>query len=426
MTLPPYSRPLTAEDAAHLLRRTSFGATDAQIRALVGRDARTVARELLSFDGAEAPGNPFDPAQAATPAAGLQLIRARWLFEMLYGPHPLRERLTLLWSNHFVVGTDKVKNVPALTEYLSLLRRHAATPSFSAFALDVARTPAMLRYLDNDQNRNGKPNENFSRELLELFTTGIGSPTQQNYTEEDVKEGARALSGWTFIGGRGNQKYLEAPKFVFNPKQHDNGRKTYLGKTGNLTGEDVLALAAGHPATAVFVARKLHRAFVSDVPTEAAVKGSAETFARTGGNIRAVLEELLSSEVFYASRAAVIRGPVEFIAAALRSFGSPKMEAKQLLNLVQTAGRMGQLLLQPDTVKGWDGGREWINDTTLLGRMQLAAALSLGANAPKLDTPPTPLALLGTERAATAAALNGLSAKQRTYLMLISPEFQLA
>jgi uncharacterized protein (DUF1800 family) len=421
MTLPPHSRPLTLDDAAHLLRRTAFGATDAQIRALVGRDARTVAREFLSFDGAEAPGNPFDPAQAATPGAGLQLTRARWLFEMLYGPHPLRERLTLLWSNHFVVGTDKVKNVPALTEYLSVLRRHAATPSFPAFALDVARTPAMLRYLDNDQNRNGKPNENFSRELLELFTTGIG-----HYTEEDVKEGARALSGWTFLGGRGNQKYLEAPKFVFNPKQHDNGRKTYLGKTGNLTGEDVIGLAAGHPATAVFVARKLHRAFVSDAPTEAAVKGSAETFARTGGNIRTVLEELLSSEAFYASRASVIRGPVEFIAAAVRSLGSPKMEPKQLLNLAQTAGRMGQLLLQPDTVKGWDGGREWINDTTLLQRMQLAAALSLGGSAPKLDTPPTPLALLGTERAPTASALTGLSAKQRTYLMLISPEFQLA
>lgn len=421
MTLAPHSRPLTAEDAAHLLRRTAFGATDAQIRALVGSDARTVARDLLNFDGATAPGNPFDPMQAATPGAGLQLIRAGWLFELLYGPHPLRERLTLLWSNHFVIGTDKVRNMPSVTEYLALLRRHAATPSFAAFALDVARTPAMLRYLDNDQNRNGKPNENFSRELLELFTTGIG-----HYTEDDVKEGARALSGWTFTGGRGNQKYLETPKFVFNPKQHDAGRKTYLGKTGNLTGEDVIALAAGHPATALFVARKLHRAFVSDVPSDAAVKGSAETFARTGGNIRAVLEELLSSEAFYASRAAVIRGPVEFIAAAVRSFGSPKMEPKQLLNLAQTAGKMGQILLQPDTVKGWDGGREWINDTTLLQRMQLAAALSLGANAPKLETPPTPLALLGTERAATVTALRGLSAKQQTYLMLISPEFQLA
>ncbi|WP_019009751.1 DUF1800 domain-containing protein [Deinococcus aquatilis] len=421
MTLAPHSRPLTLDDAAHLLRRTAFGATDAQIRALVGSEARTVARDLLNFDGATAPGNPFDPMQAATPGAGLQLIRAGWLFELMYGPHPLRERLTLLWSNHFVIGTDKVRNMPSITEYLALLRRHAATPSFAAFALDVARTPAMLRYLDNDQNRNGKPNENFSRELLELFTTGIG-----HYTEEDVKEGARALSGWTFTGGRGNQKYLEVPKFVFNPKQHDTGRKTYLGKTGNLTGEDVIALAAGHPATALFVARKLHRAFVSDVPSDAAVKGSAETFARTGGNIRAVLEELLSSEAFYASRAAVIRGPVEFIAAAVRSFGSPRMEPKQLLNLAQTAGKMGQILLQPDTVKGWDGGREWINDTTLLQRMQLAAALSLGGNAPKLEKPPTPLALLGTERAATVTALRGLSAKQQTYLMLISPEFQLA
>ncbi|WP_235204228.1 DUF1800 family protein [Deinococcus sp. RL] len=174
MSLKPLSRPLTPEDAAHLLKRTAFGATDAQIRALTGRDAREVARELLAFDQSLAPGNPFRPAEAATPAAGIQLTRAAWLFELLYGPHPLRELLALTWSNHFVIGTDKVRNVPMLTEYLALLRRHAATTDFTRFTLEVAQSPAMLRYLDNDQNRRGRPNENFSRELLELFTTGIG------------------------------------------------------------------------------------------------------------------------------------------------------------------------------------------------------------------------------------------------------------
>ncbi|GGM13558.1 DUF1800 domain-containing protein [Deinococcus aerophilus] len=430
MSLPPHPRPLTSEDAAHFLRRTAFGATDAQIRALVGKNPRDVAREALRFDSRTAPGNPFDPSTGATPGAMLQLTRAAWLYELMYSPQPLRERLALTWSNHFVVGTDKVKNHPALAGYLGLLRRHAATPSFERFTLEVAQSPAMLRYLDNDLNRRGRPNENFARELLELFTVGIGTPGRPNYTEQDVREGARALTGWSFEGGRGNPRntYLQTPRASFNPRQHDDGQKTYLGQTGRLGFEDVVHLAATHPQTAVFVSRKLHRTFLADTPDEAAVQGSAETFRRTGGNVGAVLEELLSSAAFYAphSRARIIRGPVEYIVSAVRTLGGPKLEAKQLLNLAQTAGRMGQLLLQPDTVKGWDGGREWINDSALLTRLQVAAALSLGGTAPTLDAVPSDLALFGSETGPAQAALKGLNPKQRVYLALISPEFQLA
>ena len=421
MTLTPLTRKLTAEDAAHFLRRTAFGATDAQIRALVGKDARTAAREALAFDQKTAPGNPFDPMQGAGPGPMLQLTRGAWLFELVYGPHPLREKLALTWSNHFVIGTDKVRNAPALDGYLKVLRRHAATASFERFTLDVAQSPAMLRYLDNDQNRRGRPNENFSRELLELFTTGIG-----HYSEQDVREGARALTGWSFEGGRGNQNFLQAPRFVCLERQHDTGRKTYLGQSGPLRGEDVIRLAATHPQTAVFVSRKLHRAFLADTPDEAAVQGSAETWRRTNGNVRAVLEELLSSEAFYASRARIIRSPVEYVVGALRTLGQPKMDAKALLNLTQTAGRMGQVLLQPENVKGWDGGREWINDTTLLLRLQLAAALTLGSKAPPLTAAPSALALTGLERPPSAAATLKLNPQQATYLHLISPEFQLA
>lgn len=426
MSLPPLTRPLSAEDAAHFLRRTAFGATDAQIRALVGKDAREVARAALNFPVLAAgpqptPGNPFDPQSGATPGAMIQLTRAGWLYELAYSPTPLREKLALVWSGHFVVGTDKVRNGPALAGYLRLLRTHAAGRSFSAFALDIARSPAMLRYLDNDQNKKGKPNENFSRELLELFTTGIG-----HYTEDDVREGARALSGWSFEGGRGNQNYLETPRFVFNPRQHDDGRKTYLGQSGPLSGEDVVRLAATHPQTATFVARRLHRAFVADTPDEGAVAGSAETFRRSGGDLGAVLEELLSSAAFYGARQRVIRGPVEYVAAALRTLGQPRLDPKQLVTLTQTAGRMGQLLLQPDTVKGWDGGREWINDSALLTRMNVAASLTLGKAAPEVREWPGELALLGSERTLLRPAMAGLKPAQRAYLAFISPEFQLA
>lgn len=420
MSLTPYSRKLTPEDAAHFVRRTRFGGTDAEIRALTGQEARAVAKAALGFDQSRAAKNPFDPTTGATPGAAIQLTRAGWLYEMIYGPHPLREKLALTWSNHFVVGTDKVRNEPSLRHYLNLLRQHAAGRSFEAFTLDVAKSPAMLRYLDNDQNRKGKPNENFSRELLELFTTGIG-----HYTEKDVMEGARALSGWTFTGGRGNKNFLEEPEFMYQKKQHDDGQKTYLGQTGKFEPSDIVRLAAAHPQTAVFIARKLHRAFVADTPDEKAVQGSAETFRRTQGDLHAVLEDLLSSEVFYQSRQRIVRGPVEYIVGALRTLGRPELDAKRIVNLAQLAGRMGQQLLEPYTVKGWDGGREWINDTTLLLRMQLAASLTLGKDAPPV-TAPTTLALIGSERDLMRAALDKLNDKQRTYLTLISPEFQLA
>nr|WP_221283983.1 DUF1800 domain-containing protein [Deinococcus humi] len=428
--MPPYPQKLSPEDAAHFLRRTAYGATDAQIRALVGKDAHVVAREALKFDARTAPDNPFDPSTGATPGAMVQLTRAAWLFELMYSPQPLREKLALTWSNHFVIGTDKVKNHPALAAYLGLLRRHAVAPSFERFTLEIAQTPAMLRYLDNDKNKKGRPNENFARELMELFTLGIGAPGRPNYSEQDVKEAARALTGWSFVGGRGNPKnsYLEPVEASFNPGQHDDGPKTYLGHSGNLSFEDVICLSTTHPQTAVFVSRKLHRAFVADTPDEGAVQGSAETFRRTNGNIGVVLEELLSSSVFYAPqhRASIIRGPVEYIVGAVRTLGQPRLEVRQLLNLAQTAGRMGQLLLQPDTVGGWDGGREWINDSTLLTRMQVAAALTLGNAAPRLDAPPGDLALFGSEKNPVQAALQGLNPRQRVYLALVSPEFQLA
>lgn len=418
--LTPYTQKLTPEDAAHFLRRTAFGATDAQIRALVGHDAREVAAQALSFVQELTPGNPFDPASGATPGAMIQLTRAGWLYEMLYTPHPLREKLALTWSNHFVIGTDKVRNHPSLRDYLKLLRQHAAGDSFTAFASDIARTPAMLRYLDNDLNKKGKPNENFSRELLELFTTGIG-----HYTEQDVHEGARALSGWTFNAGRGNKNFLEEAQFVYQKGQHDDGSKTYLGQSGKFEAQDIIRLATTHPQTAVFVSRKLHRAFVADTPGDAAVAGSAETFRRSGGNLRAVLEELLSSEAFYHSRQSIIRGPVDYVVGAIRTLGQPPLDPKRIITLTQTCAKMGQQILEPDTVKGWDGGREWINDSTLLLRMQVAAALTIGKDAPKAETP-SDLALIGSERGLSRAALTGLKDKQRTYLTMVSPEFQLA
>ena len=425
MPLTPTSvRQLSQEDAAHLLRRTSFGAANTEIQALVGRTPAQAADALLSYPQSLQPNN-FAPLEAVGAGAGVKLVQASWLWEMLYTPHPLRERLALLWSNHFVITADKVKNVYALQEYLELLRTHALG-KFSDFAVDIARSPAMLRSLDNDQNKKGKPNENFSRELLELFTAGIGAPGNPNYSEADVREGARGLTGWSYVGGRNQVKeFAEQPRFVDVPRQHDDGSKTYLGRAGNFTPEDIVRLAAAHPATPLRIAGKLWAAFVSSAPDEAGTAQLAQTFSQSGGDLRAVTHSLLTSDAFYApaNRLSLYRSPVEYLVGALRAMGRPALDEKAVLGLVQSASRMGQELLRPPTVKGWDGGREWINDSALLLRMQAAAALTLGDKAPRGEAL-TPLTALGSSDG-LSRALGGLNGQQRSYLMLISPEYQL-
>ena len=421
MPLPPYQpRSYSLEDAAHLARRTSFGATEAQIRAWQDGGPGKAAEQLLSFKTDPLPDNPFDPFDGVTPGAAAKLSQAGWLYEMIYTPYPLREKLALTWHNHFVIDSKKVKNLHARADYLGILRAQSLG-KFGDFALAIARSPAMLRYLDGDQNKKGKPNENFGRELMELFTLGIG-----NYGEQDVHEGARGLTGWTFEGGRG-KKYGEPVKFVFNPRQHDGGSKTYLGQSGNFTGEDIVRLACAHPATGDFIAGKLLRAFVNDVPRDADVKALGDVFRASGGDLRAVMTALLESQLFYApeNRASVIKGPVEYVVGTLRASGAPKLSDPAVMKLTGTLARMGQELLNPPTVKGWDGGRSWINDTALLLRMQTAAALTLGKTA-ALTRPPSSLALLGSEHSPLEGALSGLSPAQRTYLSLISPEYALA
>jgi uncharacterized protein (DUF1800 family) len=425
MPLPPTSiQHLSQEDAAHLLRRTSFGATDQEIQALVGQTPAQAAESLLAYKQNLQPSR-FDPAGAVSAGAAVKMVQAAWLWEMIYTPFPLRERLALVWTNHFVVASDKVKNSSALQEYLNLMRGHALG-KFGDFALAVARSPAMLSYLDNDKNRKGKPNENFSRELLELFTAGIGTPGKPNYSEKDVQEGARGLTGWTYQGGRNRKtEFAQKSTFMSVDKFHDDGQKTYLGRAGKFRPEDIVRLAANHPATAGHIAGKLWAAFVSSVPSPAGIAALAQTFAVSGGDLNTTMTSLLTSDAFYsqANRLSLYRSPAEYVVGALRAMGRPQLDEKAIIGLVGVMARMGQDLLHPPTVKGWDGGREWINDTTLLLRMQAAAALTLGKTAPRGQAL-TPLTALGRADG-LHSALSGLDEKQRGYLMLISPEYQL-
>jgi uncharacterized protein (DUF1800 family) len=368
---------LDYDDARHLLNRTGFGATQAEIEHYVGMTREEAARALLATTRTSAL-TPPPPAMVATGALryprrgagatedelrifrqeqvreGLEL-RGWWVGEMLATPSPLTERMTLFWHNHFVSGQQKVKLAALMFRQNVTLRAHALG-NFGAMLHAVARDPAMIVYLDSARNRQGAPNENFARELMELFTLGEG-----NYGERDVKEAARAFTGWSLDRERG--------EFVFRRGLHDYGSKTLLGKTGDLDGDDVIDILLAQPSTAEFVTRKLWREFISPDPDPAEVRRVAARFRDSGYDIKAALYALLASDAFYAreNRGALVKSPIDLVVGALRQFG---MRPGDTIPFAVAAAGMGQNLFAPPNVKGWPGQQAWINSSSLLARKQ--------------------------------------------------------
>ncbi|TVT41537.1 DUF1800 domain-containing protein [Hymenobacter setariae] len=279
-----------------------------------------------------------------------------WMERMATGPGQLREKMALFWHGHFACRTRRPNDSLQL---LNTIRTHALG-KFSDLLLAVSREPAMLQFLNNQQNKKEHPNENFAREVMELFTLGRG-----NYTETDVKEAARAFTGWSYD----NQN-----NFVFRARQHDAGPKTFLGHTGNLGGEDVLAIIMQQPATATFLVTKLYRFFVNDVPNSAHIELLATAFRRSHYDIADLAERLFSADWFYdaANVGVRIKSPVELIAGLRRTLGVQLDNARLLLGYQKA---LGQTLFMPPNVAGWPGGRNWIDSSSLLLRLQLPAIL---------------------------------------------------
>ena len=394
--------PLGFDDARHLLNRTSFAAGPADIEAFAGLSREEAVDRLLSLTGRPAVTPP--PAWAAEPFESLRRfrgmgpeerklaqremfrkafeLRSWWLTEMLVTPAPLTEKMTLFWHNHFVSSQQKVRSPQLMYLQNVLLRRHALG-NFGDLLHGIARDPAMVIYLDSASNRKGQPNENFAREVMELFTLGEG-----HYTERDVKEAARAFTGWGIDPDRG--------EFVFRPRAHDDGVKTVLGRTGNLDGNAVLGIFLAQPQTAELVATKLWREFVSPDPDPGEVRRVAGVLRKSGYEIRPALRALLTSDAFYApdSRAALIKSPVELVVGTLRQFS---FQTGEPLPFVLGVAALGQNLFAPPNVRGWPGGEMWINSTTLLARkafldrlfrveeMRAMAAGGGGVEAPGMD-----------------------------------------
>ncbi|MGN6580526.1 MAG: DUF1800 domain-containing protein [Bordetella sp.] len=314
--------------------------------------------------------------------------RVWWVTEMLHTPSPLTERMTLFWHNHFVSGQDKVPWPQTMLAQNLLLRRDALG-NFGAMLHDVAKDPAMLQYLDGASNRKGHPNENFAREVMELFTLGEG-----HYTQKDVTEAARAYTGWGLNG---------QAQFVWRPRMHDNGDKTVFGKTGNFDGDQMLDLLLARPETARLVTAKLWREFISDTPDPRQVAAMADAFRSHNYDIRTVLHALFLSKAFWQQehKGSLTRSPVDFVIGTVRAFdigyGSP-------LPLVAALNQLGQNLYAPPDVKGWRGGQTWINSATLLARDRFIEAILRSAGEGTASRMPRPMSAAETPDAMMPAA----------------------
>jgi len=402
--------PMGEDDARHLLERTGFGATPANLADYARLTRDEAIRRLL--DGVrttpsqrppalvyEAPGRKRTADEAARKAlrrdafAQAAELRAWWLQEMLTSPSPLGERMTLFWHNHFVSSQQKVKSAKLMLDQ-NLLLRHHALGNFRELLHAVAKDPAMLVYLDGAGSRREQPNENFAREVMELFTLGEG-----HYSERDIKEAARAFTGWSVDRETGSYRW--------RPRFHDDGEKTVLGVRGRFGGDEVLDLLLRQPATAKFIAGKLWREFVSPTADPDAVREIAGRFRASGYDIRAALRALFSSRAFWAAenRGTLVKSPVDLVVGTLRTLDIACADALPLAFAVR---QLGQDLFAPPNVRGWPGGDAWIDASTLPARRQFLNRLLRAGDAPApaamrettLSEPPG-----GRRLAAAAAAL---------------------
>jgi uncharacterized protein (DUF1800 family) len=354
------------EEAAHLLRRAAFAPAAGEIEQAVADGLETTVDRLIG-----APVPPPTAIEASLRASDDHAsLAGAILHRCCTSAAPLRENVALLFHNHFVSALSKVREGRMMLDQLALFR-DAGLGTFAGLARSVSRNPAMVRYLDLERSSRSAPNENFARELFELFTTGPGP-----YTEQDIREAARAFTGY----------HLRSGRFVFSEAAHDPGPKTVLSRSGPWTGDDVVDMAAGHPATARFMARKLALHFVADTPSDPVVGEIAESWRRNEGHLGRVLRALFGSAAFFSPghRHAVTRSPAALIAAAARGLGCRVAP----LDAARRCFAMGQSLLDPPSVEGYPGGRTWLNAATLLARRSfLLAALGEGRSAGTLSGP---------------------------------------
>jgi uncharacterized protein (DUF1800 family) len=389
---PTAQDPWDLRKAAHLHRRAGFGATWAELQRDVNEGPAASIDRLLQPRARtpEEQGVLDALRQGVLDSRDGERLKAWWLYRFLYDPDPLREKLTLFWHSHFATSNRKVQSIPLMLRQNELLRRHALG-DFPALLTDVLADGAILVWLDGAGSKKEKPNENLAREFLELFTLGLG-----HYTETDIRQAARALTGWVRQRGDGLRG---DDSFRHEPAQFDTGDKTFLGQTGPWHPADVVRITLEQPPCAEFLCRKLYRFFVRDTeePGPDLLRPLAEELRAHHYSIGHVVGTILRSRHFY-SKAAYrqrLKSPVEFSAGLLRTLEVPRADVS-LLALAVACERQGQDLFYPPNVKGWEGGRTWLNSTTVLERSNYSTDVVWGN--PNLGLKPyDPLAWAGRQ-----------------------------
>ena len=377
---------------AHLLRRAGFGATRDELAACAAKGYEATVEDLLAPKGEQRMSDylvrRFHPELSGM--MGPLAPGENWLYRMASTTAPLQEKMTLFWHGIFATGYNKVIHGKALSDQTRMFRHHAMG-SFRDLLVELSKDPAMIIWLDNQDNHKGAINENYGRELLELFSMGVG-----NYTEEDIKECARAFTGWTIA----NREYMELRSqrdsdwpygriswhFEFHPEDHDYDEKTFLGEMGNFNGEDIVDIICKQPATARFIARHLYSFFVADEPpvpewpyTEPrdpeAIETLVQAYFDNDYNIGAVLRVLFNSGFFKAEdvRYTKVKSPVELVAGVLRLTGEFDRPRYEILDRFNQATFMGQYLNNPPSVEGWHQGTDWLDSGTLVERINFAS-----------------------------------------------------
>ena len=378
---------MTSQDTAlmaHLLRRAGFGATPDELDQYMAKGYDAVVEELLyPADPQNIPDDLIRRYHAEmSEARDLAGAGAYWMYRMISTKCPMEEKIALFWHGLFATGYAKLNQARALLNQIDMFRR-CGLGNYRDLLVELSKDPAMILWLDNNENHKEAINENYGRELLELFSMGIG-----NYSEDDIKEGSRAFTGWTMA----NAEYMAiraskdsiwpysriAWHFEYRDEDHDDGEKTFLGHTGNFNGEDIIDIIVQREETARFISTRLFQYFAADevdADGEAAVQEMMRCYFESGYEIRSMLRTLFHSDYFKSEKArfARVKGPVELMVGAMRMAGSYQSPTLGIEKVTNQSLFMGQGLLQPPTVEGWHEGVEWIDSGSFVERLNFAA-----------------------------------------------------
>ena len=390
---------------AHLLRSAGFGATRDELESYLAKGYEATVEELLHPENAPGELEGEDLLKRYHPVANNYQnyvgTSAYWMYRMIHTKRPLEEKIILFWHGVFATGYTKLNQPKAIMNQLDMFRRYGLG-DFRTLLMALSKDPAMMFWLDNTENHGDAVNENYGRELLELFSMGVG-----NYTEDDVRQASRAFTGWTIR----NAPYMALRaavcsvwpygrldwQFMYREDDHDDGEKTFLGHSGRLNGEDIIDIIVQQPATARFIARHLYTFFVADEPQvpawntvpprdPEAIESLSKAFIESGHDIRSVLKVLFNSNFFKNASMAKVKSPAELVVGTARivgSYPSPRMEN---IPLTTAAGVMGQQLLDPPSVEGWHTGAEWLTTATLVDRVNFAVQELADADRPGIQS----------------------------------------